>query len=96
MGQKVYKQDEQFISWLNGLYPGRMVEAVTTFVRVAAYQVPWGSFNKRWQSSLTCEPHRLYRTFAVFEKRFGEILLKWLHASSFILTRFYNRKTYMW
>jgi len=30
--------DEQFISWLNGLYPGQMVEAVTTFVRVAAYQ----------------------------------------------------------
>jgi len=24
----VYKQDERYISWLNGLYPGRMVEAV--------------------------------------------------------------------
>jgi len=48
----VYKQDEQFIIWLNGLYPGRMVEAVTAFVRVhgvAAYQAPWGSFNKHWQ-----------------------------------------------
>ena len=60
MGQTVYKQDEQFISWLNGLYPGRMVEAVTTFICVAAYQAPWGSFNKRWQSSLTREPHCLY------------------------------------
>ena len=39
-GQTVYKLAEQVISWLNGLYPGRMVEAVTTFVRVAAYQVP--------------------------------------------------------
>jgi len=38
----VYKQDEQFRSWLNGLYPVRMVEAVTTFVHVAAYQAPWG------------------------------------------------------
>ena len=35
-------------------------------------------------------------TFAVFGKRFGEILLKWLHASSFILARFNNRKTDMW
>jgi len=35
-----YKQDKQFISWLNGLYPGRMVEAMSTFVRVAAYQAP--------------------------------------------------------
>ena len=41
-GQTVYKLAEQVISWLNGLYPGRMVEAVTTFVRVAAYQAPEG------------------------------------------------------
>ena len=75
----VYKQDEQFISWLNGLYPGRMVEAVTTFARVAAYQVN----------------HAACTTFAVFKKRFGEILLKWLHTTSFILACFYNRKTYM-
>ena len=34
------KQDKQFVSWLNALYPGRMVEAVTNFVRVAAYQAP--------------------------------------------------------
>jgi len=38
MGRTVYKQDEQFISWLNGLYPGQMVEVVTTFVHVEAYQ----------------------------------------------------------
>jgi len=49
-----------------------MVEAVTTFVRVAAYKAPWRSFNKGWRSwtiLLIC-----------FGKSFGEILMKWLHA----------------
>jgi len=39
------------------------------------------------RSSLTREPrgHTACTTFAVFGKRFGEILLKWLLAGSFIL-----------
>ena len=83
------------MSWLNGLYPGRMVEAVTTFVRVVGQLTKCreGLSTNRVICGLTREPHCLYRTFAVFGKRFGEILLKWLHAS--ILARFYNRKTYM-
>ena len=78
----VYKQDEQFRSWLNGLYPGWMVEAVTTFIRVAPYQVPWGSFNKHWQLSLTCEPHHLYyicHLWETFQWDTAEMAPCWLY-----------------
>ena len=78
----VYEQDEQFISWLNGLYPGRMVvEAVTTFVRVAAYQAPEGlCLSTSIDSRVELVNQTACTTFAVSGKCFGEILLKWLHA----------------
>jgi len=67
---------------MNGLYPGQMVEAVTTFIHVAAYQAPWGSFNKCWRLSLTREPHRLYyicRLRKTFRQDTAETAPCWLY-----------------
>ena len=53
-----------------------MVEAVTTFVRVAAYQAPEGlcPTSTRVDSRVELVNHTACTTFAVSGKRFGEIL----------------------
>ena len=58
-----------------------MVEAVTIFVHVAAYQAPEGlCLSTTVDSRVKLVNHTACNTFAAFGKRFGEILLKWLHA----------------
>ena len=59
-----------------------MVEAVTTFIRMAAYQALWGSFNKRWQMSLTRAPHPLYYVCHLretFQRDTAEMASCWLY-----------------
>jgi len=59
-----------------------MVEAVTSFVHVVAYQVLWGSFNKRWQSSPTREQHCMYYVCCLretFWRDIAEMVPCWLY-----------------
>ena len=58
-----------------------MVEDVTTFVRVAAYQAPEGlCLSTSVDSRVELVNHTACTTLAISGKSFGEILLKWLDA----------------
>jgi len=89
-GRTVYKLAEQLIPRTNG----RNSNHFHTCGSLPSAVVPWGSFNKRWQSSLTCEPLRLYyvcRLRETFQRDPAEMApCWWLHSR-----KFYH-KTFMW
>jgi len=71
------------------------LEAVTTFVHVAAYQAPWGSFNKR---CMTVESNSWTTLLVLRLPSSGNVSARYcwngsmlIVFGSFILARFYNR-----
>ena len=76
-GQTVYKLAERLIPRTNG-------RSCNYFRTCGSLPSAWGSlsFNKRWQSSLTREPHRLYYVFRLretFRRDTAEMAPCWLH-----------------